>query len=396
MSTAAADMAGHDDDSVRRIGGVLRGPVIDICQSLIPELRTYSRREAYERVMDTPRLAALCFAEFRQNPEPFQPLLVGPNGIVIGDDQPLACGKTLADIIALIVRAVAKRHFRTRLDAPRCLVEPRRPSLFQSFAGWFSPPPSPKPQRKASSRGDALYRALRDHLLFEWQVLLIPYYARIPLGQAQSLGPRLLELREAEHIQEYIASGNVPEATQASDVPAPGLFWDGIAAPPSELRPAVPPDTQAAAGPAAGPTDQSWSPLAEAMWVVSQKLKLADLFNNNQEDMRRLVIVASEAGPAATNGLLDAGLRPQWVVVALCTFAHSLGRTRMLEFFGPYADGGFVELLVPLLGGEGMAALETAAQVKATIERVLKRLNDAVLLERAGWSRVSSGPRGRG
>ncbi|HXP96321.1 MAG TPA: hypothetical protein VN809_06390, partial [Telmatospirillum sp.] len=119
MSNARMNaLAATTDESlaIDRINAALRGPATEIFRQVIPDLRARTRRDAYEHIMNNPGLAAACFQEFRAKPELFQSLMVGPDSSpVTRDDQTLSCGKTLAQVITLVVRAVAKRYFRARL-----------------------------------------------------------------------------------------------------------------------------------------------------------------------------------------------------------------------------------------------------------------------------------------
>ena len=51
------------------------------------------------------------------------------------------------------------------------------------------------------SRAEELFRALREFLIYEWQVPLIPYYAPLPVRVAKAAGPLLLLLREPAQIE---------------------------------------------------------------------------------------------------------------------------------------------------------------------------------------------------
>jgi hypothetical protein len=48
---------------------------------------------------------------------------------------------------------------------------------------------------------------MRDHLLFEWQLRLIPHYVGLPVPLVQKLGARLLEFKEIEDIQWMVRTG---------------------------------------------------------------------------------------------------------------------------------------------------------------------------------------------
>jgi hypothetical protein len=80
------------------------------------------------------------------------------------------------------------------------------PTLTEKIAGLFGAKPKPLP-RPTTSQPDRLFLAMRDNLLFEWQLRLIPYYVGLPVTLVQALGARLLEFREIEDIQWMVRTG---------------------------------------------------------------------------------------------------------------------------------------------------------------------------------------------
>ena len=102
---------------VRKINATLQGPVIDALAELVPDIRRLPRRNALEAVLDDVDLLHRCFLSFRTNPERFRHLLVDKHKVSVADAEALLeCGRSLDQVIAMVVRTAAKRHFRRRLD----------------------------------------------------------------------------------------------------------------------------------------------------------------------------------------------------------------------------------------------------------------------------------------
>jgi hypothetical protein len=195
---------------VDQINTVLRGSVIDILRLFIPSLAPYTNEEAFNVILNSPEMTQRSFRTFRDHPDAFAGLLRGPdNQPVATETEPLSCGRTLAQVVALVVQAVAKRYFRSKLSLRRrTLATAAEPGLIEKVARLFSAAgPPPPPVRKEQSPADKLFLAMRDHLLFEWQLRLIPHYVGLPVPLVQALGARLLQFKEIEDIQWMVRTG---------------------------------------------------------------------------------------------------------------------------------------------------------------------------------------------
>jgi len=194
---------------VDQINAALRGSVIDTLRLFIPSLAPYSNDEAFNVILNSPEMTQRSFRAFRDHPDAFADMLRGPeNQPVAGENEPLSCGRTLTQVVALVVQAVAKRYFRAKLSLRRPAAPAAEPGLMEKVSRLFSSPPPPKAEtRKAPSQADRLFLAMRDHLLFEWQLRLIPHYVGLPVPLVQRLGSRLLEFREIEDIQWMVRTG---------------------------------------------------------------------------------------------------------------------------------------------------------------------------------------------
>src|SRR5579859_8237494 len=138
------------------INETLRGSVVDTLRLFLPDLAPYSNEEAFNVILNSPEMAQRSFGAFRDHPEAFAGVLRGPeNQLVAADDEPLSCGRTLAQVVALVVQAVAKRYFRAKLSLRRRNVATvAEPGLMEKVARLFSAPQPPKTiVRKEPSQG---------------------------------------------------------------------------------------------------------------------------------------------------------------------------------------------------------------------------------------------------
>lgn len=195
------------NDVVRIINETLKGRVAEVFRSLIPAFAATSGDEFYEVVMANSEMLHGCIAIFRRNREAFRNLLVDARGRPVNDDfVALRCGRSVHDIIAMIVRTHAKRHFKAALGGD---------------------PNDPK------SKAGAMYQAINEYLIHDWQVPLVPHYAPLPLDKVREMGPRLLDIREAEILDTIAqAAGRTPgglpvhsPARPPADLPAQGSVW---------------------------------------------------------------------------------------------------------------------------------------------------------------------------
>jgi hypothetical protein len=208
---------GNDHNAVvRKINATLQGPVIDALTELVPDLRRLPRRHALEAVLDDVDLLHRCFLAFRTSPERFRQLLVNKHKVAVDDAEALLeCGRSLDDVIAMVVRTAAKRHFRRRLDGsskalrmrPRRRPPPRQDLLSRMLE--LLAPSAPVAER-SRTKGELLYDAFKDHLLHDWQVPMIPEYSQLSPGTVKRLGARILDYRIAEDIRRLRADPDNP------------------------------------------------------------------------------------------------------------------------------------------------------------------------------------------
>jgi hypothetical protein len=181
-----------------QIKAALRGSVITALAEGIPEVRSIGGTVAYEKVMGDLGLLERCFAYFRAERDRFKAVLVDERHQQVDDDTTrLSCGRTLAEVIAMIVRTAALRYFVKRLGGVRPLkhTPQQKAGFLAKVVAALRGESKPAPIQSSKSRAELLYEAIREFLLHEWQVPLVPAYSQLTPGEVARLGPRLAELR---------------------------------------------------------------------------------------------------------------------------------------------------------------------------------------------------------
>jgi hypothetical protein len=213
----------ENESSLDTLRAALKTDVIDVLRREIPTLRSMTRVVAYEAVMNQPTLLDASFKLFRDKPHLFRSVTTDPGtGTIAADTHVLPCGNSIADVIALVVRAAARRYFRSRLGGAHRIgsgTPRRRPSLLHALArtmglGRADTSPHRRHATAADTPAERLYRTLREHLRYEWQALLIPHYAPLPPHLVTRLGPRLLDIREPVELRALASAAAAPLAEQ--------------------------------------------------------------------------------------------------------------------------------------------------------------------------------------
>ena len=219
--TAIATAESMDGGSaVRLVRSTLSGPVLGLLREMMPELSSVPSDSAYDRVMGSIYLLTRSFKAFRDRRERFNHLLVDGGGKVVSDDRtPLSCGRTLEQVVAMVVRTAARRYFRRHLCGSEPVSRPDRPAGLLERMGLAGAAAS-GPMVKASTAADALYDALKERLLFEWQVPMVPTYATLTVEHALALGERLLDCDSPSKLARALGHNVMPE-TPAAETPTP-------------------------------------------------------------------------------------------------------------------------------------------------------------------------------
>jgi hypothetical protein len=185
--------------AVRRVNDTLQGPVVDILCQFLPEMRPLTRREAYESALNDLGLLERCFQVFREERRSFRFVTVDDRHRPVADDNAvLSCGRTLAQVVAMVLRTAAKRYFR-----------------------------------KKATAADELYDAIQNYLLHDWQVPLVPAYAQMSPSVVRTLGASLLEYREPEALVRLSADTSACRAAAASAQAAADPPTEAMAPPPA-------------------------------------------------------------------------------------------------------------------------------------------------------------------
>lgn len=228
MVTSGHAMDGGD--AIRKVNETLRGPIFEILARHVPELNRLPAARAYERTLDDIGLLQRCFAAFRAHREAFRAVLMDARQQPVDDDSTLlACGRSLEQVVAMVVRTAAKRYFRRALapdghhavNAARARARMpakgfahRMKSLFREVH-QTSATHRPEPAR---SRADELYDAIKARLLHEWQVPLVPTYASMTPTLVRALGDKLLDIRDPALLRRI--ADDPAEAAHLFDAPA--------------------------------------------------------------------------------------------------------------------------------------------------------------------------------
>ena len=353
---------------MERIHRTLTGDVADIYIRHVPAFKGLDRERVYDMVMSNHALAMECYKLFEARPDLFAHLMVDRVGAPIGGpDKKLFCGRSVEDITAMLVRAVAKRHFLRSFGVkpagpkPKRLAPPPAPEPSRFFILFRRPHPQPEPERprivrRKATRGDSLYRAMRHNLRYAWQLKLIPHYTPLPISTVRALGAKILEYRSARELKQLLQDGP-PQQTPAA--PAPPL------APPALIRVKLPQAKQA---------NSAADAKADAMWAVAEGLGLAEIFAVDEQEMRRIVNRAAIASGSVITALAGSGLSMRAMVVMLCAFERQLGQARLPGLFGPGASPAFLAALKAQIGVNGLTGLDNPEDIRNRVEVMIRRL----------------------
>lgn len=333
---------------VETIRTLLRREVAAILKDSMPVLALVSEDKVYDHVMADPILLEQAFRVLRANPELFKDVLTTPQRqLPANDEDPLWCGRTLADVVALVVRACARRYFKKRLKAPKF-----RPLRQPQIGFWRSlgmslglaEPPAPVRRKPLPSPGDKLYAAMRDLLRYEWQVPLIPAYSTLSPQLVSSLGEKLLEYRDPLKVQ--LLSDYATESALV-DGKLPLLLSDA-----HRLMSAASDNIN-----------------AEVLWNVCQKMRMAALFpGHDTAEMRKAVSLVAATSPAALKLLMPVlGDDIRKFTLYLFTVYGKFGPGRYRQVLGAQCQTWVVEGMAKRVAKEPPLT-GTHEEMKRTIE----------------------------
>lgn len=333
--------------AVFRINGTLQGPVVDILGQFLPELKALPREQAYDRTLDDLNLLSRCFQIFRKERPRFRYVLVDERRRPVSEDNvPLSCGRTLAEVIAMVVRTAAKRYFRRKLS----------PSAMARTEGIDAAETRAQPAAQRSP-ADELYDAIKAYLLHEWQVPLVPAYSEMDPALVRRVGAKILDCREVGALERLIADPDAPvrpsavEEDGGSASTAPAAFAAPFVSPFAPLaRPQAAP-----LPPVAHPrtarledvlTQDGQRLRAEAFTETLLDPEVRAVLPNADQIVRIGDLLRGVGGQPATAMVEGLGLRKDQLAVMLMVAQDCIGSTVFGRLFGPRADPELVARIV--------------------------------------------------
>ncbi len=209
-AASAAPVPDKDAENRKEIIRTIRGPITERIVRLIPALAAYPN--PYQSVIGNPELLHACMQLFQKERSAFQDLLVDKGGNPVADDiTPLKCERNVGQIIGMVVRSGCKAYAEARWGAPEKAAPAKAPEskglldrLRELVNGKWGDMEQPKPE---PSQADRFYRAINEHLNYDWQVPLIPYFAELPVKLLLELGSGCTQLRNPEAIAQLADIG---------------------------------------------------------------------------------------------------------------------------------------------------------------------------------------------
>lgn len=333
---------------VETIRTLLRREVAAILKDSMPALALVPEEKVYDHVMGDPILLEQAFRVMRANPELFKDVITTPQRqLPTSDDEALWCGRTLGEAVALVVRACARRYFKTRLKAPKYRPIRQPPVGFWRSLGILMglvEPPRPIRRRPGQGAGDKLYAAMRDLLRYEWQVPLIPAYSTLSPQLVTSLGEKLLDYRDPLKVQ--LLADHATESALV-DGKLPLLLSDA-----HRLM-----------------TAASDNINAEVLWNVCQKMRMAALFpGHDTAEMRKAVSLVAATSPQALKILMPVlGDDIRKFTLYLFTVYGKFGPARYRQVLGTQCQTWVLEGMAKRVAKEPPLS-GTHEEMKRTIE----------------------------
>lgn len=388
---------------VHRINVTLAGPVAEVMAQLVPELKKLPRRGVLEHVLDDPELLERCFKAFHANTEKFAALLVDQHNVPVEQaDAILACGRSLDDVVAMVVRTHAKRHFRKRLDgesrslngAGRKKQAPARPTgLMNKLIRLFAA--SEAAASPTRSRGEVLYDAFKEHLLHDWQVPLVPEYSTLSPQMVRRLGSKILDYKVPEdirrlrdnpkelpvpstlpdHIPTFLLSPNAKaEAAKLAEkskllglgeeARAPRMAEPPEGAPP----PAATTDRRARLTEVLTPDQKRLRAAAFTMILLDPAVRAA--LPNSDQTVRITGLLAEMGGLPAKMLVGDLGLRTDQLAVTAITLFDQLGEEMFRRSFGVPGNLDYVGKFVERAKAAGITQDTALPDIVAVITKM--------------------------
>jgi hypothetical protein len=347
---APVSEANAGDEAVRVVRETLKGPVIQVMRRLVPDLAQVSPDVAYDHALANLGLLERCFKAFREQRDRFRHILVDKSGRVVDNDTSLlTCGHNLEVVVAMIVRTAAKRYFRNHIgleQAPKFLSA--QPKLLDKMRKVLANPGNKK------TLSEELYECIKGYLLFEWQVPLVPTYAKLTPAQVSTMGRKLLSYKDEVELAK--ATG-LPVPISKAPPPKPALppRDRAVASAPSRPapRPMAPP-----LQPMAESKQSSWSSIEPPPQVAAQQPIFArppqtPPIAAQSAALRTMPISTTQApatGPRSTQ-------QPGGKKLSGASFADVLALPHVMALIDPILHGTNSIRIIDIVGARAWAAL---------------------------------------
>lgn len=326
--------------AVRMITDTLKGPVAAVFRELIPAFGDMDGEEFYDAVLSSSDMLHGLMLIFEKRRDAFARLLVDAQGRPVNDDfVRLRCGRSVHDIVSMIVRTHAKKHFRATLGG-----DPNNPA----------------------SKAGRLYQAMNEYLIHEWQVSLVPHYAELPVDKVREMGPMLLELKTPEAVRALAAQANSRRAEVAlPEITVPPANANSNAAGMVEARQKL-----------ESMVVENRS-REEGFWwetLNDNQVRLA-LSNPSETQMRELTAAFCQLGDATRSELLaPLGLSLYQAAVLLGTCHRVLGRAGFNQIFGKPGNQTAVKAFTERLKVKGVSSRVDIRSLGRQVEAVLSAM----------------------
>ncbi|MGE5475627.1 MAG: hypothetical protein ACM3Q1_03160 [Bacteroidales bacterium] len=322
--------------AVRQITNTLKGPVAAVFRDLVPAFGDMSGDDFYDAVLGSSDLLHGLMLIFHKRRDAFAHLLVDAQGRPVNDDfVRLRCGRSVHDIISMIVRTHAKKHFRSALGG-----DPNNPD----------------------SKAGRLYQAMNEYLIHEWQVPLVPHYAGIPVAKMRELGPMLLDLKTAAEVQEVASKASARIQLEAPAKPAnANTHAAELVQTRAKLEEMV---------------VENRSREQEFWWETLNDNQVRQaLANPSESDMREYTAAFCQLGDATRSELLaPLGLSLYQAAVLLGTCHRTLGRAAFGQIFGKPGSAGAVTAFTAKLKAKGVSSRTDVRNLGRAVEGVLSTM----------------------
>jgi len=324
-----------DAENRKAIVRAIRGPVMERVVKLIPALSGYP--DPFKSVVSNPDLLYACIQLFRKERGEFQDLVVGMDGQpVLTDDYPLLCNRTVDQIIAMVVRSGCKAYSELRWKADddgaakSVVVKPEARGLLDKLRelvkGKWTEAEQPK---AAPSQADKFYQAINEHLNYDWQVPLIPYFAELPLKLLTELGSGCTQLRNPEAIAQLADIGR-HNMEQARKILSDGMMREML-------------DTQPLAAKGVAFLGKEtydflhatmYEKMGENFWEMCVDCdRLEAIEEQNAKDLEQMASHLHIIGPETINGIVKF-MQFNLIPVFLNVASERLGEDKFAQIFG--------------------------------------------------------------